>query len=222
MRALLCPCGGAERLLQPEIANVQSRADNRAFDTVGHQLGQRPDVGQRGDPPTGDDASVGTFANAPQQVEVRTGQHAIGGHVGDHISATAGRVQPLQRGVQLATVAGPAPGSQGVAPDVEPDRDPVTEGADDLLTPFGAFQGCGTDVDPSAAGRQRTIEAGVVSDTAREFDVEARLSRDLGDELGVVAAAEGRIEIDQMQPLSTRALPAVDGRPGITEPLLTR
>ena len=149
-----------------------------------------------------------------QQVKVRAGQHAIGGHVGDHVSATAGSVQPLQRGVQLAAVAGPAPGSQGAPPDVQPDRDPVTEGADDLRTPFGTLQGCGTDVDPSAAGRQRTLEAGVVSDPAREFDVETCMSRELRDELGVVPAAEGRIEIDQMQPFSTGALPALDGAPG--------
>src|SRR5215217_3271170 len=80
--------------------------------------------------------------------------------------------------------------------------------------------GCGTDVDPSAAGRQRALEAGVVPDAAGEFDVEAGLSHDLRDELGVGAAAEGGIQIDQMQPFSTGALPALDGRPGITEPLL--
>jgi hypothetical protein len=43
---------------------------------------------------------------------------------------------------------------------------------------------------------------------------------ELGNDLGVVAAPEGGIQIDKVDPLRARVLPALGRSPRVTEPLL--
>ena len=60
----------------------------------------------------------------------------------------------------------------------------------------------------------------VVPDAAGDLDVEPELGGDLGDDLGVVAAAERGVQVDQVDPLRAGVLPALRGRSRIAEPLL--
>ena len=156
MRACpLRPGGGTERLLQREIADVQSGADDRALDTLGHELGQ-PGC-QPAMIPAGHTVSVGTFAYALQQAEVGPDSMPSEAtsvttyrHSRPRSAAPAWRTARRRRGS--------SPAQPGCVPHVQPDRDPVTEGADDLLAPFGPLQRCRTDAtraQPVASARSR-------------------------------------------------------------------
>ena len=74
---------------------------------------------------------------------------------------------------------------------------------DDALGPLGVLQGGGAEVDAGGAGLQCPGQEGVVADAAGQLDLDADLSDDAGEELGVGAAAEGGVEDDQVDPLGT-------------------
>jgi hypothetical protein len=65
-----------------------------------------------------------------------------------------------------------------------------------------------SDVDPPAAGRQRRLQRLVVTDAAGHFHVDVEAADDVGEDGAVVAAPEGRIEVDQVDPARACLLPA--------------
>ncbi len=90
---------------------------------------------------------------------------------------------------------------------------------DDALAPRRIFERGGADVDPAAPGGQSAFEARVVAKTARQFDVQVQLLGDRGDHVGVRTPPERGVEVDQMQPLGTRVLPAQRGGERVAEHL---
>ena len=81
----------------------------------------------------------------------------------------------------------------------------------DLGAPLGVLDGGGADVDPAAAGRQRRGQRLVVADAAAHLDVDVERADDLGLQRAVAAAAERRVEVDEVQPLGAGVLPAPRG-----------
>ena len=82
---------------------------------------------------------------------------------------------------------------------------------DDALGPLGVLQGGGAEVDAGGAGLQGPGQGGVVADAAGQLDLDADLADDAGEELGVGPAAEGGVEVDQVDPLGA-GLGPVAGR----------
>jgi len=76
------------------------------------------------------------------------------------------------------------------------------------------------DIDPGAPTCQRALEGLVIANTAGQLDVQPQVRGDLGDDLGIVSASEGSIQVDQMDPLGPCILPPLSRCPRITEPLL--
>ena len=66
----------------------------------------------------------------------------------------------------------------------------------------------------------RALQRRVITDAARQFDVEAHLPHDLGDDIGVRATAKRRVQIHQVEPTRPAVLPALGGRQRITKGLL--
>ena len=145
---------------------------------------------------------------------------AVLGDVGDHVPGRAGLVEPLQHLEQVAAVAGPAPGREGTAAHVEPDRDPVAV----LAAPPGR-----TTAGSSSAAVPMLTRAAPVASAARS-DSSSRMPPDSStftssrpttsaSRCGVGAAAERGVEVDQVDPLGAVVLPgqrrlqrvAVDG-----------
>src|SRR5690606_14304768 len=126
-------------------------------------------------------------------------------------------VEPCEGLEQVAAVAGPAACSEGTAPNVETDRDPVPPRGDRMGAPLRVLQRGGPDVDPGAARRHRRVERVVVADTAAHLDLDVDVADDRGQEGTVVAVPEGRVEVDQMDPLGAGVLPAHGRFEGITE-----
>ena len=157
---------------------------------------------------TGRSVAAQTFA---QQLQVGALERAVLGDVGDDVAGAALGVQAGQRLVQVAAVAGPAAAAQRRAAYVQADRDLVAVLGDDLGDPLGGLQRGGAEVDPAAAGGQRGGQRGVVADAAGQLDLDVHGAGDLGDQLPVVAGAEGGVQVDQVQPLGARALPGQGG-----------
>ena len=67
---------------------------------------------------------------------------------------------------------------------------------------------------------KRGCEALVVADPARHLDVDVERPDDLGQQVAVVPAPEGRVEVDQVHPLRARALPAQRGLDRVAEDAL--
>ena len=65
-------------------------------------------------------------------------------------------------------------------------------------------------------GRERLV----VADAAAHLDLDVEGADDLGLQLAVVAAAERRVEVDQVDPLRAGLLPAQRGLDRVAEPLL--
>ena len=84
----------------------------------------------------------------------------------------------------------------------------------------GLLQRGGADVDPAAAGGQRGRQRLVVADAAGQLDLDVERADDLGQQLAVVPAAEGGVEVDQVDPLRARLLPAQRGLDRVAEALL--
>ena len=74
-----------------------------------------------------------------------------------------------------------------------------------------------TRAQPVASARSRRV---VVPDAAGQLDLQPHRAGDLGDDLGVVPAAERGVQVHQVDPLRAGALPALGGHPGVAEDLL--
>src|SRR5690606_8784 len=122
------------------------------------------------------------------------------GDVGDDVALAAGGVEALEGLPQVAALAGPAARGQGGAAHVEADGDAVAVLGDDVGGPLGVLERGGAEVHAAAAGGERRGEGFVVADPAGELDVHVHGGDDLGEEGGVGAAAEGGVEVDQVQP----------------------
>ncbi len=157
---------------------------------------------------------------ALQQLDVRALEHAVLVHVGDDVAGAALGVEPGEHVVEVATLARPAAGRQRPAAYVEPDGDPVAVLADDAGAPLRLLEGRGADVDPPAAGGQGGGQRIVVPDAAAHLDGHVEPSDDLGQQLAVVAAAECGVQVDQVDPLRSRLLPAQGCLDRVAEPLL--
>jgi hypothetical protein len=104
-------------------------------------------------------------------------------------------------------LARPSAGGEPGSPHVEPDRDLLAAGGDDVPDPVRPFQRGGADVDAGAAGGQRGGERGVVADAAGQLDRDVEAADHAGDQFRVGAAAERGIQIDQVDPLRPGRLP---------------
>ena len=108
-------------------------------------------------------------------------------------------------------------GGQGATTHVETDRDPVAVLGDDTGAPLRLLERCGADVDPPAAGGQGRLERLVVADAAAHLGVDVEGAHDLGLQLAVGAAAEGGVEVDEVQPLGALLLPRQRGLERVAE-----
>ena len=117
--------GQGQRVLEGEPALVERGADDRALDAVGHEPGERLEVGELGDAAGRDHRPVGGGADRAQQVEVRALEHAVLVDVGDDVARAALGVEAGQDVVQVAAVLGPAARRQRAAAHVEADGHPV-------------------------------------------------------------------------------------------------
>ncbi|OPZ52073.1 MAG: hypothetical protein BWY91_02467 [bacterium ADurb.BinA028] len=84
-------------------------------------------------------------------------------------------------------------------------------------SPLRVLQGGGADVDPTAAGREGNGQRIGVADPAGEFHLKVQPADDVSDQFAVVPTAEGRVEIDQVDPLGAVVLPTLRGQPGVAE-----
>src|SRR5204863_7616406 len=103
---------------------------------------------------------------------------------------------------------------------VEPARHAVAVRRDRLRAPPGLLERGGADVHPAATSGHRRFERLVVADPAAHLDLDVEGADDLGLEPTVVAAAEGRVEVDEVDPLRAGLLPAHGGLDRVAEPLL--
>ena len=94
---------------------------------------------------------------------------------------------------------------------VQADRDLVAVLGDRLRAPLRVFQSGGPEIDPRTAGGQCGRQRVVVADTAGELDLHVELADDLGQQLAIGAAAERRVQVDQVYPFGAVALPAQRG-----------
>jgi hypothetical protein len=186
--------------------------DDRALDPQVDELAQHAEVVQRRHAAAGDHRPVGRRAHRLQQLDVGPGEGAVAVDVGDDVSGAAVGVEAGERLEQLAAVLGPAAGGERRAADVEPDGDPVAHPGDRRAHPVRVLERCGAEIDAGAAGGERGVERGVVADAARQLDCDVELADDRRDQLAVAAAAERRVEVDQMHPLGTRLLPGAARR----------
>ena len=94
---------------------------------------------------------------------------------------------------------------------VESDSDLVAVLGDDLRAPLRVLQRRGAEVHPRAAGRQRGGQRLVVANAARQFDLDVELADDLGQQFAVGAPPERGVEVHEVNPLGTVALPGQRG-----------
>src|SRR5690606_40879255 len=140
------------------------------------------------------------------QVDVRAAQGAVLGDVGDDVALAAGLVERLEGLPEVAAVASPAARGEGRAAHVQAHGDAVAVLGEHLGGPLGVLQRCGAEVDTAATGGERGGQRLVVPDAAGELDVHVHGGDDLSEQLRVAAAAEGGVEVDQVQPLRAALL----------------
>jgi hypothetical protein len=155
-----------------------------------------------------------------EQLEVRPAKHAVSGYVGDHESGAASAVQPMQRLIEIAALPRPATRGELAAFDIQTDGDPLLVAINYLLTPLGALQRGGTDVHSSAPGSECPLQRVIIANAAGQLDIQPEVCDELGHDLGIVATAEGGIQVDQVNPLRAGFLPALGSSPGVPEPSL--
>ncbi len=77
--------------------------------------------------------------------------------------------------------------------------------------PLRLLERGGAEVDPGAAGGQRRRQGVVVADAAAHLDGDVELPDDAGQQLAVRPAAEGGVEVDQVDPRGAVGLPLQGG-----------
>ncbi|OEI67227.1 hypothetical protein Cus16_3128 [Curtobacterium sp. ER1/6] len=193
---------------QGERAGVQGFADDRALEAVRHELAQGTEVVERRDPARGDDGLVGAVTDLAEELDVRPLQRAVLRDVGDDVPGAPGGLEPVEHLPQVPGVLGPPAARQGGAADVEADGDLLAVLADDARRPLRLLERGGAEVDAGGPGRERGLQRGVVADAAGQLDRDALdLVDRLRDQPAVVAAAERRVEVDEVDPLGTLVAP---------------
>src|SRR5699024_2637023 len=176
------------------------------------------DVGKRAHAAGGDDRRVGGGGHVAQELQVRAGEGAVLGDVGDHEAGAALGVEALEDLPQVAAVGDPAAAAEAPLAldlaDVHADGDAVAVLADDALAPLGVLQRGGADVHAAAARGQRGLQGLVVADAAGQLHVDVELADDVAQQLVVRAAAERRVEVDEVDPLRAGVLPVRRGIEG--------
>ena len=150
-------------------------------------------------------------ADLQQQGQVGAGERAVAQDVGDDVPGAAGLLQPVEHLEEVAALPRPAARGELVAAHVEPDRDPVAVLGADAVAPLRVLQRGGAEVDPGRAGRQRRPQRRVVADAAGQLDLHVEPAHDVGEQLGVGAAAERGVEVDEVDPLGALPLPGERG-----------
>src|SRR5439155_20526310 len=133
--------------------------------------------------------------------QIRADESAVAHHVGDYVPGEAGALQPGQDLEQVAAGLRPAAGGERLAAHVQADRDPVAVGGADVVAPRRVLQRGGAQVDPGRPGRERRRERRVVTDAPGQLDRHVQPPDQLGEQLGVGAAAERGVEVDEVDPL---------------------
>src|SRR5699024_7728590 len=204
--------------LQGEGTFVQGGTHDGALHPLGNQPGDGTQVVQAGHPAAGHDGLVGVLAHGTQQLQVGALEHAVLVDVGDHVAGAPLALQALQGFQQVTALAGPPACGQGRATHVQTDGDPVTVFGDDLGAPFGVFQ-CGrADVAPGASGVQGRVQRFVVTDTAGQFHLHIESTDDVAEQLPVVASAERRVQVHQVDPFGPGVLPGLCRGEGVAVP----
>ena len=144
-------------------------------------------------------------------------QRAVLADVGDDVAGAAVAVQPGEGLPEVAAVAcvQPRAASRCVAVGRSARRARRRSGRRARRSPRAhhsrVLQRGGAEVDPRAAGGERPVERGVVADAAGQLDRDVQLADDRGEQLGVGAAAERGVEVDEVDPLGAVALPGQRG-----------
>src|SRR5699024_10471731 len=204
--------------LQGEGTFVQGGAHDGALHPLVNQSGDGTQVVQAGHPAAGHDGLVGVLAHSTQQLQVGALEHAVLVDVGDHVAGAPLTLQALQGFQQVTALAGPTTCGQGRATHVQTDGDPVTVFGDDLGAPFGVFQ-CGrTDVYPGASVGRGLVQRCVAMDPAGQYHRHVESTDDVTALLPVVAPAERRAQVHQVDPLGSGVLPGLCRGEGVTVP----
>ena len=95
--------------------------------------------------------------------------------------------------------------------DIQSDRHFVAVFGDGPRTPLRVLQRGRSQVDSSTAGGQRRGKGIVVADAAGHLDLHVELADDLGQQFAVGAATERGVQVDQVDPVGSVALPAQCG-----------
>src|SRR6202048_4476692 len=209
------PCHRCQRLRQSESSGVERLAHDCALDPAARQRGYGAQIVEAEYTAGGDHGGVGALADRAQQVEIGSGQRTVLGDIGHDEPRTPFAVKAFQYFPQVAAVGLPAATTQPMIAvddlDVQPDSDLVAVLGDHRSAPPRILQRRSPEVDPRASGRQCGRQRVVVADTAGQFDLHVKLAHDLGQQLTIGAAAERRVQVDQVNPFGTVALPTQRG-----------
>ena len=179
---------------------------------VRHEAAQGLEVRQARDAPAGDDGPVGARADLAQQVDVGAAERAVLGDVRDDVAGAAVGVQAGERLPEVAALLRPAAGGEGGAAHVQPDGDAVAVRGD---RPAGSSPGSSSAAVPRltrahpvarAASRLASSRIPPLSSTRT-----SRVPTTRREQLGVGAAAERGVEVDEVDPLGAGGLPAERG-----------
>mgnify|MGYP002651200757 CR=1 FL=1 len=194
-----------ENSVARELILVKVRADSSV----------RTQVIEARDAARGGDRLVRAGRQGLEQVDVRALQGAVLAHVGDDVAGAPLAVKAIEHLPQVAAVGDPAAAAQTPLSvdelDVESDGDAVAVLGDGPAAPFGAFQRCGADVHPRAAGVHGRLQRIVVADAARQFDFHVELADQIGQQFAVAASAECGVQVHQVDPLGAVTLPRLCG-----------
>ena len=196
---------------QRERAGVQRLADDRALEPERHELAQRGDVVEARDAAGGDDrAWCVRVHDLAEQVEVRPLQRAVLRDVGDHVARGSRPPRAGPGPCQRSPPSWVQPRAASVVPRTSrPTAIASPYCGDDVSRPLGVLERRRAEVDALGADLERGS-----SDASSRMPPESSTltPRDLADDLlqdaGVAAAAERRVEVDEVDPLGALARPS--------------